>query len=148
MSLVAVNWNPTHRQLRQFGTICLVAFSVLGMLIYVRHSVFRIPLDIHVSHAIGISLYCFGTICALIAIVAPPVLRPLYAGLTLITLPIGYVVSFVILAVMFYGVITPIGLFMRLIGRDTMQRKLRPDLPSYWEPRQTETDMQRYFRQS
>ena len=148
MSLVAVNWKPTQRQLRQFGWICLVVFAALGMLIYARHSVFRIHLDVSTARVLAVVLVGFGLMCAFAAIVAPGILRPLYIALTLITLPIGYVVSFVILAIMFYGVITPIGLFMRLIGRDTMQRKLQPELATYWEPRQPVSDTQRYFRQS
>ena len=38
----------------------------------------------------------------------------------------------VILGVLFFGVITPVGLLMRAIGRDPLRLKARPGLPTYW----------------
>ena len=32
MKLIEINWQPTDRQLRQFGVICLVALPALGWL--------------------------------------------------------------------------------------------------------------------
>ena len=61
--------------------------------------------------------------------------------------PIGWTISHFILGIVFYGVITPIGLIMRLVGRDPMQRKFAPNAATYWEPRAQVADVKRYFRQ-
>ena len=61
--------------------------------------------------------------------------------------PIGWTVSQVMLAVMFFGLFTPIGLVFRLIGRDPLHRTRRPELESYWAPKPTPTDLRRYFKQ-
>jgi hypothetical protein len=148
MSLIQMNWNPPSRQLRQFGAICLLVFALLGGLLYFRQTLFRIHFAAQTAHALAIALMLFGVACALTAILAPAILRPLFVGLSLIGLPIGIVISFIVLAILFYGIIMPIGFVMRLIGRDTMQRKLRPELGSYWQTREPVTDNQRYFRQS
>ena len=67
-------------------------------------------------------LLAIAVACAVAARPCPP-LRPLFIGLSAVTMPIGIVVSYTVLAVVFYGVLTPIGLVMRLFGRDTMQRR-------------------------
>ena len=148
MSLITVNWNPQRKQLRQFGALCVLAFAFLGAVAYSRHVLFGLPLAATTARAVAIAWFLFSATCGIAAIIAPSVLRPLYIGLSAITLPIGLVVSQVVLAVLFYGVITPLGVVMRFLGRDPMQRRFAPELPTYWQARQPVTDMRRYFRQS
>jgi hypothetical protein len=47
----------------------------------------------------------------------------------------------------FYGVITPIGLAARLLGHDPMQRGFDRQARSYWLRRDRVTSPGRYFRQ-
>ena len=42
------------------------------------------------------------------------------------------VVNPIVLGVIFFGVFTPVGLVMRMWGRDAMARRFEPDLKSYW----------------
>ena len=70
-----------------------------------------------------------------------------HLALTAIGLPIGWVVSHVLMAIAFYGVITPIGLLLRLAGRDLLEQRLDREAKSYWQPRRPVTDRRRYFRQ-
>ncbi|MGH7179419.1 MAG: SxtJ family membrane protein [Tepidisphaeraceae bacterium] len=148
MSVIQVNWKPPVGQLRAFGWIATVVFGGLGSLIYIRHHVFGFEISAQAAHVTGWILWVVAGSCLLLSFAAPGSLRPLYVGLMVVSLPIGFVVSHVILAILFYGIITPIALIMRLIGRDAMDRALRPDLPSYWREREPVTDMRRYFRQS
>lgn len=148
MPFVQMNWNPPRHQLRQFGVIALLVFGLLGGSVYSRQMLFRIHLTAQTAHGLGIVLMALGIICALLAFLVPQLLRPLFVGLSLIGLPIGIAVSFVVLAMLYYGAILPIGLVMRILGRDTMQRKLHPELATYWQPRKPVADHQRYFRQS
>jgi len=57
------------------------------------------------------------------------------------------VVSFVILAAIYYAVLTPIGLLMRLVGYDPMCRRRDANAASYWTSREPVDDVRRYFRQ-
>ena len=61
--------------------------------------------------------------------------------------PIGFVISHILLALVFYVVLTPIGLAMRLFGYDPMTRKLDPQATTYWVPRAGQESAQQYFRQ-
>ena len=63
-------------------------------------------------------------------------------------MPIGFVVSFVLLAVFYFLLLTPVALVFRLIGRDALRRRFDAAAPSYWVPHKTNQDLQRYFHQS
>jgi hypothetical protein len=45
---------------------------------------------------------------------------------------LGRVVSPLVLGLIFFGVFTPVGVVMRLCGRDAMARRFEPDLKTYW----------------
>lgn len=62
-------------------------------------------------------------------------------------MPMGWVVSHVLLGVVFYGVITPIGLLLRLMGRDLLGLKFDRGAASYWRVRGPGEGTGRYFRQ-
>ena len=49
---------------------------------------------------------------------------------------LGFVMAHVILAVLFYLVITPIGLLAKLAGKDFLSLKLDRAAKSYWIPRE------------
>jgi hypothetical protein len=61
--------------------------------------------------------------------------------------PIGWTISQLIVALLYYGLFTPIGIVFRLIGRDPLHRTHRPGIPTYWSPKMTATDPKRYFQQ-
>ena len=61
--------------------------------------------------------------------------------------PIGWTVSRLMIAIVFYLVITPIASVFRLVGRDLLKRRRR-DTPSYWSRKSTPTDAATYLRQS
>jgi hypothetical protein len=87
-------------------------------------------------------------IIAVSAIVRPKAIRPLFIGSMVAAYPIGWVVSHLILAVIFYGVFTIAGASMRIFGYDPLQRKRRPSDATYWSSVRQNRDPQSYFRQS
>lgn len=77
----------------------------------------------------------------------PRIRRFVYLGWIYAAYPIGFVMSHVAMAVIYYLVITPIGLVLRATGRDAMNRKFDPHAQTYWEPRRKRDDPGAYFRQ-
>ena len=148
MAVVEVNWKPGARTLRSFGWICLVALGAIGAWVYFRQSLLGFALSASAAHGTGYCLWAAAALCAVVAAVAPRALWPLYVTLTAVTLPIGLVVSHVVLALLFYGVFTPMALIFRVIGRDSLRRKFDPGAGTYWVQRRATTDVERYFRQS
>jgi len=62
--------------------------------------------------------------------------------------PIGWTVSHVLLAVVYFAVLTPTGLGLRLLGYDPMSRRDRSEeKTSYWERECAPENRERYFRQ-
>ena len=137
MALVLIDWNPTPRHLRQFalaGAAFLLAIAALGSS---RRGWSPGP---GCLAALGIGL-------GLVGVLRPRWVRVPYLVSMAVTFPIGWVVSHLILAVIYYGVFTTVALVFRLVRRDALQRRLEPSAPTYWQPKGQTDDLRRYFRQ-
>ena len=138
MSLVEINWHPKHKQLRSFGKIALVALAIISLLFYVlKGTAIQWPLII----------FAVGFIIFLISMISLKLTKMIYLGLILVTLPIGWVVSFILLAIFYYLLLTPLGLIFRLMGRDPLCRKFDPTAKSYWLSRREPEGPEQYFHQ-
>ena len=135
---VEIKWNPTVRELRQFGGLYLPAAAAL----------FGAGLARSGSWRAAMAIWIVAGIIAIAAIVRPKAIRPLFIGSMVAAYPIGWVVSHLILAVIFYGVFTIAGAAMRIFGYDPLQRKRRPSDATYWSAVRQNRDPQSYFRQS
>ena len=72
-----------------------------------------------------------GAAVAAWAMLAPDSMRGLYYCWMRVAMVIGHVINTMILAVVFFIVITPMGVVMRLMGKDPMRRTLDKDMSSY-----------------
>jgi hypothetical protein len=97
--------------------------------------------------AVSVVLGGAGAVAALMTWLWPAAGGKLYLAWAHATFPIAWTVTHVLLALVYYGVLTPIGLFIRLRGHDPLTRKFEKDLCSYWVPRKPDGDSARYFRQ-
>jgi hypothetical protein len=61
--------------------------------------------------------------------------------------PIAWLVSTALMAIAFYGLVTPLGLVFRLLGREGLDRTLLSDQDSYWQEKPTAENKQRYLKQ-
>jgi hypothetical protein len=61
--------------------------------------------------------------------------------------PIGWTISHLLLLIVYYVILTPVGLAMRLAGRDPLDRSPDPAAESYWVRRTPPDSPARYFRQ-
>ncbi len=129
--------NPDTRTLRQFAGLCLLVFGGLAAWHgFVHHRL--VLAGILAALAVGLG----GP-----GLAAPRLIRPIFVGWMILAFPIGWVVSHVMLAVLFYGLFTPIGLVMRLAGRDPLSLRPGPPSDTYWTLKAAPTDVRRYFRQ-
>ena len=136
MALVRIDHHPSPRQLRVFAAAWLVFFAVLGAWAWRRGST-----------GTAFSLLAAAVMVPAMGLLWAELLRWVYVGMSYLAFPIGFVLSHVILAIVYYLVFTPIGLVMRLCGYDPMQRRFDPQARSYWSPRETAPEPGRYFRQ-
>jgi len=138
MGLIEMRTDYSDRELRQFAGIWFPAFAVLVGL--VLKNKFELP-------GPALVVCCVAAVISTVGLLQPRALRPLLIGWMYAAFPIGWVVSHVMLALIYYGVMTPIGLVMRLLGRDPLKRKLDRSADTYWEPREPIANSKRYFQQ-
>ena len=144
--MIEMDLRPDARTLRQFGFIALVGFSLLAALAWFEALVFSFGLGearpIVAGAFAGLALFS-----VLASLVYPKANWPVYVGLTIVAFPIGFVLSYVIMGTLFYVLITPVGLFMRIAGRDPMMRRFEPEASTYWVTISGERPKERYFKQ-
>ncbi|MCM8760773.1 MAG: SxtJ family membrane protein [Candidatus Omnitrophica bacterium] len=80
-------------------------------------------------------LLCSGSSFLALGIVFPEVLKPLQKAWMALGLVIGFFVSHGILAILFYFVITPIGLLIKFFGKDVLDQRIDKRRDSYWHMR-------------
>jgi hypothetical protein len=68
-----------------------------------------------------------------IGVMYPPFMRPIFLLAMTVTRPIGHVISLVILAILYFGIFTPLGLVFRALRRDALALK-GARAATYWEP--------------
>ena len=119
--------------LRKFGLMVGGVFAALGAFLLWRD--FSWPI---VLVWIGVPLMVLGA-------VVPKLLRPIYIGWMSMALVLGAIVTRILLTIFFFVVITPVGLFFKLIGRDALHRKFDQDAATYWIDKEYPiTDRSRY----
>lgn len=135
--MIDLNLNPNRKELRQFSIALIVATAVVGSILWWKLG----------PNPWSQGLWIGGPIAGLIGLALPAAIKPVFIALSVIAFPIGMVIGTLALVVVYYGVITPIGLVFRLIGRDPLHRRFDDAAPSYWIERKPRPAAGRYFRQ-
>lgn len=126
--------------LRKFGLSVGIVLGLLGSLFWWRGKDFY-------SYFLVVSIALI-----LLGLVAPSVLKPFQKAWMTIAVVIGWFMTRVILTILFYGVVTPLGLISRLFGKDFLNKKFDKNagknISSYWIPKnKTTVDKNSYEQQ-
>ena len=144
--MIEMNLRPDAKTLRQFGLIAIAGFGFVAAIAHFEVLIFAGGLGAAKPYVVN----AFGALAAysgVFAVIFPKAVLPVYLGLTIVSYPIGFVLSHVIMGALFFGMITPIGIFMKLIGRDPLERKIDKDAKSYWLDSRPDRGKESYFRQ-
>jgi len=138
MSLVTINFKPDKKDLRTFAIASLIMLPLIALLL-------------HWLKGLAVNwMLCICAVALLIyflSLIWQQPVRLIYIALQVLTFPIGWAVSLVVMATFYYFVLTPIGLFFRLTGRDPLHRKFDRNAASYWLPHRPPDSVKRYFNQ-
>nr|AYN62327.1 SxtJ [Heteroscytonema crispum UCFS15] len=107
--------------LREFG---LIGGSIVAVLFG-----FLLPVIRH--HSLSVIPWVIAGILWIWAIIAPTTLNFVYQSWMRIGLVVGWIQTRIILGVLFYIMITPIGLMRRLLNQEPMKLRFEPELPTY-----------------
>lgn len=137
MAIVDINWNPSRKELKVFSLLLIVFFAIVAGLAWRKGA--------------SVETACLiaggGAVVGIVGVFSPAFIRIVYVVWMTAVFPIGFVVSNVVLAVVFYGVVWPIGILTKLTGRNSLQLGFDRDAKTYWNVRPPTRDPRRYFRQ-
>jgi hypothetical protein len=137
MTWSEIPFSPATKALRQFAAAWLVFFMAFGAHRYlVRH-----------HPGAGLALMSMAIVIGALGLVKPSAVRWIFVGWMVVAFPIGWVVSELMLLLMYYAILTPVAFLFRLQGRDLLRRKRVPDAATFWLPKDTPQDVRSYLRQ-
>jgi hypothetical protein len=131
-----IDFHPPSRTLRQFAAIWIVFFG--GMALWQGFVLHRTALA---------TVLAVATLLGPVGLMRPQWLRPIFVGWMVAVFPIGWVMSRLIMTFVFFTIFLPIALVFRMMGRDALRLKRRPDAATYWQPKPAPADLHSYFRQ-
>jgi cell division protein FtsW (lipid II flippase) len=110
----------TNKELRQFGLLVGGVFAVVGL----WPVVFR-------GEPSRLWAIVFGSLLLILGSIVPQTLRQIHRGWMKIGHVLGSINTKIILGIIYYGLITPMGVVMRLMGKDLMGRALAKEARTY-----------------
>lgn len=142
MSLIRLNWNPKPRDLRWFGAIFLAGFSLIGAV----KLFWPFEWFIARNETLGLWLIGIGVGVGLVGLSGTRIALPLYWLWLGIAFVLGNIMSRVIIALIYFLVMTPMRVLSNIAGRDPLQLKRR-EVETYWCDISTPDEISRYERQ-
>ena len=131
----------SDRSVRHFGWLMGVVAGIVASLILWKNGWAITPAVLYV---IGV-----GAGLAVISTILPRLIRPIYRLWMMLAVVLGFVMTRVILSVVFAALVTPIGLVMRLLGKDPLKKKPDSSADTYWIEREAgdpaDERMRRYY---
>ena len=124
------------REWRQFGLSSALVLALLTGLVCWRGWV---PAPVAVAVLSGLLAV------ALLAVARPRALRGPYRAGMKVSHALGRVVAPVVLGVIFLLVVTPLGLVLRLLGKDLLRLRRNPGATTYWQPVTGSRDLTKMF---
>jgi len=114
------NLETTPRKLREFGLLVGAVLCLFGGLFLWR------------GREAYVYFFYLGIPLVSLGILWPVSLRGLYQAWMGLALVLGWVVSRVLLTLLFYLTVTPIGILCRIRGKDFLDLKFKEGKDSYW----------------
>ncbi len=112
-----------EKDLRSFGRVMGIAFGLLAGFLFWKH---RPSWPVFA----GLSAFFF-----VFGLAFPKALKPVQKAWMTLALLMGFVMTRVILGVLFYAVVTPIALILRVTGKRPLTFGPDPSVPTYWTTR-------------
>jgi hypothetical protein len=124
---------PTPQEVRKAGLVVLVGFALLAVLSRWRG---------HPTASLVFAAAGAGLGVPMLAGVVP-----VYKAWMGVAHVLGKINTTIILSVLFFLIITPLGLVFRLLGRDPLALKLDRAAATYWTPKARPAGSSSYFNQ-
>jgi len=118
------NINEDKTTLRKFGTTVGTVLLLVGIVLYL------------IGKSSSVIFGGAGVLLILFGLILPNILKPLNKIWMTLAVILGWFMSRLILFILFYIVITPIGFLLRIAGKDFLNLRTDKNSDSYWEKRE------------
>ena len=118
----------SRKDLKNFGVTIGSILLMIGAFLFVREK------DSFIYFS------SIGSILIILGAITPVILKPIYKIWMAFAVVIGWIMTRIILSVLFFSIITIIGIFTRLIGKDFLNLKSK-NKESYWNIRNKEYEL-------
>ena len=118
----------SRKDLKNFGFATGFILLIIGLFLFVR------------GKDLFVYFFSIGSILIILGGITPFILKPLYKIWMIFAVIISWIMTRIILSVLFFSIITIIGLFTRLIGKDFLNLKSKSN-ESYWNIRNKEREL-------
>ena len=136
--MLKIDFRPDDGILRRFGFISVIGFGLMAL-------VFHLSFDAAAWLLVGLSgLGILQGIAAGLRLFW--LIRPVYLVMSVVGLAIGSILGPLLFGIIYFGAITPIALWFRVIRRDPLNRRWQPEAESYWHKRKGSRSSARYLR--
>ena len=119
---------PSKKDLKNFGVTIGFILLMIGAFLFIREK------------DSCIYFFSIGSILIIVGVITPVILKSIYKIWMIFAVIIGWIMTRIILSVLFFSIITIIGLFTRLIGKDFLNLKSKSN-ESYWNIRNKEREL-------
>jgi len=138
-----VNWSPNLRERRKFALSLVIGFPCIAVVLLVvgllRGKGWNFPLAGTVGGG--------GLAVGLILLALPQIARPIYVAWYFVACCIGLVVGNLALGIVFFVLVTGLGLLMRAFGRRPVRKTFDKRATTYWQDAEQVDDPNQYYRQ-
>ena len=114
------NIKSSKRDLKKFGITMGIVLAVFGALFLWR------------QRNVYVVLFGISAFFLFFGLVIPVVLKPIQKVWMSFAITIGWFMSRVLLTILFFIILTPTGLLLRLFGKDFLDTDLRKKKETYW----------------
>ena len=135
--MVNIDWSPDSKALRKFGLVVIIGCAIIGL-------TFQFVLE---KDTVAKVVFIAGGAIGLPALTGTKVALPDYFAWMGFAFVMGNIMSRVLLTMVYLGLFAPMGLAMRLTGRDSLLLKKRGS-STYWRDMDPASpDASKYERQ-
>ncbi len=139
--MIKLDLKPAPHIIKQFAWFAVIGMGLLA------YAALKFSVGFAWDHPAFLTCIGIGVLQLLLFLAGVSILsRALFVALSVAFVPIGFVLSHVLLAVIYYLVLTPIALVFRLIGRDVIGKKLDKNAKTYWHERSGDRPAASYFK--
>ena len=121
--------------LRQFAGLWILFFGAIALSQHFRSQNTTVAVVGTLAMVVGVPGIFF-----------PRILKPIFVGWMILAFPIGWLVSHVILFLIYWSVFVPVGFILQRMGHDPLRLR-KPAVDSYWEQKTQQSSLRRYLKQ-